>query len=96
MKALKANPQPQIQYWVISCFWQLSYEQYVTDSVDKWVFSNPLPENDYSIDILSISRRFDLVAILTDTAKQASKEKVIRVAVATLKVRVLSVSAGSL
>jgi V-type H+-transporting ATPase subunit H len=35
VKALKANPQPQVQYWAISCFWQLSYEQYVAESIDK-------------------------------------------------------------
>ena len=35
-----------------------------------------------------MGRRYDLIAVLTDTAKSAVKEKVTRVAVATYKVSV--------
>ncbi|KAJ9122976.1 hypothetical protein QFC24_004014 [Naganishia onofrii] len=35
IKALKANPSPQLQYWIILCFWQLSFEQYVAEEADK-------------------------------------------------------------
>ncbi len=35
VKALKANPSPQVQYWAIFCFWELSYEDFVAETVDK-------------------------------------------------------------
>lgn len=35
IKALKANPSPQLQYWIILCFWEMSFEQYVAEAADK-------------------------------------------------------------
>ncbi|KAJ9119143.1 hypothetical protein QFC22_003634 [Naganishia vaughanmartiniae] len=35
IKALKANPSPQLQYWIIICFWQLSFEIYAAEELDK-------------------------------------------------------------
>ncbi|GHJ88819.1 hypothetical protein NliqN6_5221 [Naganishia liquefaciens] len=35
IKVLKSNPSPQLQYWIILCFWELSFEPYVADSIDK-------------------------------------------------------------
>lgn len=67
IKALKTagpNPSPQLQYWVILCFWELSYEEYVAEALDK---------------------RFDVIAIFTDIAKHAAKEKVVRMVIATFR-----------
>lgn len=35
IKALKSNPSPQLQYWIIMCFWEMSYEEEVAQGVDK-------------------------------------------------------------
>ncbi|KAJ9110092.1 hypothetical protein QFC19_001763 [Naganishia cerealis] len=35
IKALKANPSPQLQYWIILCFWELSFETYVSEEADN-------------------------------------------------------------
>lgn len=35
IKALKSNPTPQLQYWIIVCFWELSYEDEVAKGADK-------------------------------------------------------------
>jgi hypothetical protein len=35
VKALKSNPTPQLQYWIIVCFWELSYEDEVARGADK-------------------------------------------------------------
>ncbi|KAE8541444.1 hypothetical protein D1P53_002804 [Cryptococcus gattii VGV] len=64
IKSLKTNPNPQAQYWAITCLWQLSFEKEVAENLDK---------------------KYDVVAILTDVAKAAVKEKVTRVVVATFR-----------
>lgn len=35
IKQLKAGPEPQMQYWIVACFWQLSYEPEVAEGLDK-------------------------------------------------------------
>ncbi|ORY31205.1 armadillo-type protein [Naematelia encephala] len=35
VKSLKINPNPQAQYWAISCLWQLSFEQAAAKGLDR-------------------------------------------------------------
>jgi V-type H+-transporting ATPase subunit H len=35
VKALKINPNPQAQYWGLSCLWMLSFEKEVAEGMDK-------------------------------------------------------------
>jgi len=35
VKSLKSNPNPQSQYWAITCLWQLSFEQTAAEGLDK-------------------------------------------------------------
>jgi V-type H+-transporting ATPase subunit H len=35
VKALKTNPNPQAQYWAISCLWLLTFEPVVAENIDK-------------------------------------------------------------
>lgn len=35
VKALKNNPGPQAQYWAVSCFWQLSFEENAARGLNK-------------------------------------------------------------
>jgi V-type H+-transporting ATPase subunit H len=82
-KALKSNPNPQAQYWAISCLWQLSFERVAAEGMDKCVGSlKALPEL-----VLTDDRKYDVMAVLTNVAKAAVKEKVTRVVVATFRVR---------
>ncbi|RSH85316.1 H(+)-transporting V1 sector ATPase subunit H [Saitozyma podzolica] len=62
VKALKTNPNPQAQYWAISCLWLLTFEPLVAENIDK---------------------KYDIVAVLTNVAKAAVKEKVTRVILST-------------
>ncbi|KAK4688485.1 V-type H+-transporting ATPase subunit H, partial [Tremellales sp. Uapishka_1] len=64
IKSLKANPNPQTQYWAIFCLWQLSFEIVAAEGLDK---------------------KYDVIALLTNVAKAAVKEKVTRVIVATFR-----------
>ncbi|WWD20731.1 hypothetical protein CI109_105207 [Kwoniella shandongensis] len=64
IKSLKTNPNPQAQYWAITCLWQLSFEQVAAEGLDK---------------------KYDVVAVLTNVAKAAVKEKVTRVVIATFR-----------
>ena len=82
---LKHNPTPQMSYQVGFCLWLLTFEQEVSEQIQKCV----LRIHKYVLlDVLTCfeHRRFDIIPLLVDVAQGAAKEKVIRVIVATFRV----------
>ena len=82
---LKHNPAPQMSYQVGFCLWLLTFEQEVSEQIQKFVLH---VHNTVLLDVLTSTkrRRFDIIPLLVDVAQGAAKEKVIRVIVATFRV----------
>jgi len=75
-----------MSYQVSFCFWLLTYEQNIAQQLNKYVFE--ICERKKNMNS-TCDRKYDVIPVLIETAKSAIKEKVIRVIVATFRVRLL-------
>lgn len=74
-----------MSYQVAFCFWLLSFEKEVAEQINKY------DRFDQFCYLVSFDfRKYDVIPLLIDTAQAAVKEKVIRVIVATFRVRLRS------
>jgi V-type H+-transporting ATPase subunit H len=79
-----------MSYQVVFCFWLLTFEQQVAEQLNQYVHSSPPPPASLLSDAhhgCGNCRKYDVIPLLTDVAQNAVKEKVIRVVVATFRVR---------
>ena len=67
------------------CLWLLSFEQDVSEQINKY---GSMLSCSQVLKVL-MSRKYDIIPLLVDVAQAAVKEKVIRVIVATFRVRML-------
>jgi V-type H+-transporting ATPase subunit H len=72
----KGAPSPQIQYQCVLCFWLLSFVNEAAVGLHKY---ETVPQ-----DCLT-NRTYDIIPVLLDISKNALKEKVVRVCLATLR-----------
>jgi V-type H+-transporting ATPase subunit H len=82
VEIMKHNPTPQMSYQVGFCFWLLTFEQEIAEEINKYV-----PARDIVPLQLTTPRKYDIIPLLTSVAQNAGKEKVIRVIIATFRVR---------
>jgi len=71
-----------MSYQVAFCLWLLTFEQNVAEEINKSVLSLTNLAGSHQV-----FRKFDIIPLLVDIAQVAVKEKVIRVIVATFRVR---------
>ena len=84
VEILNRNPGPQMSYQVAFCIWLLSFEQNIAEQINKYI----LPFRDCKSFLVIIKfRQYDIIPTLVEVAQNAVKEKVIRVIVATFRVR---------
>jgi V-type H+-transporting ATPase subunit H len=79
---MKHSPGPQMSYQVAFCLWLLSFEQDVSEQINKSVLYHTL----VVIALTLGCRKYDIIPLLVNVAQAAVKEKVIRVIVATFRV----------
>ena len=75
-----------MSYQVCFCFWLLTFDQEIAENINKFVVLRFI----LLCRTQSPHRTYDIVPLLTDVAQAAVKEKVIRVIVATFRVRLQS------
>ena len=73
-----------MSYQVAFCLWLLSFEQNIAEQINKYILSIH-----HYMSFLTIFkyRQYDIIPTLVEVAQNAVKEKVIRVIVATFRVR---------
>ena len=69
-------------YQVGFCFWLLSFDQEIAEEINKYALHSSLAGET----LMAYYRKFDIIPVLTDIAKAAVKEKVIRIIIATFRV----------
>jgi len=72
-----------MSYQVAFCLWLLSFEQNISEQINKSEYLRTIAINSN----LAPFRQYDVIPKLIDVAQGAVKEKVIRVIVATFRVR---------
>jgi len=76
-----------MNYEVAFCLWLLSFDDTIAKTINKYVCSIYLSRiHTGSLNINSVPRKYDVIPVLAKVAKNAVKEKVIRVVVATFRV----------
>jgi hypothetical protein len=83
VEILNRNPGPQMSYQVAFCIWLLSFEQNIAEQINKYILSF----HDCIPLMIIKYRQYDIIPTLVEVAQNAVKEKVIRVIVATFRVR---------
>jgi V-type H+-transporting ATPase subunit H len=84
VEILNRNPGPQMSYQVAFCIWLLSFEQNIAEQINKYILS--FHDCIYFLMIIKY-RQYDIIPTLVEVAQNAVKENVIRVIVATFRVR---------
>jgi len=84
VEILQRKPGPQMSYQLGFCFWLLSFEKDIAEQINKC--DCVLSAHDRTAN-LDLTRRYDVIPLFVDVSKAAVKEKVIRVYIATLRVR---------
>ena len=73
-----------MSYQVAFCIWLLSFEQNIAEQINKYILSF---HDCISFLMIIKYRQYDIIPTLVEVAQNAVKEKVIRVIVATFRVR---------
>lgn len=82
----RGSSKPQVLYEIVFAIWLLTFDTGIATNLNRYILQLEfLPR--YLLRHLFFSRKYDVIPTLVEIAKTAVKEKVIRVVVATFKVR---------
>lgn len=82
----RGSSKPQVLYEIVFAIWLLTFDTGIATNLNRYILQLEfLPR--YLLRHLFFCRKYDVIPTLVEIAKTAVKEKVIRVVVATFKVR---------
>jgi V-type H+-transporting ATPase subunit H len=73
-----------MQYQLGFCFWLLTFDTAIAEQLNSYVWGSPTSSPLFA-DLLVPHSKYNIIPLLSDLARQAVKEKVIRIVVAAFR-----------